>query len=220
MVGDINPEVVDVYRAIKEDPHAVADVLESIPQTSDAFYVLRKTQPIELDLAHRAARLIFLMKSCFNGVYRTNLRGEFNVPMGNRVYALPSREILLSTQRQLRGTSLVSGDFRTTLARSRPGDWIYMDPPYRQAGRYRGEYGYGNEFAQGKLAEFVKVARELTAKGRFITISYAHDEDLISALPGWAVHRVVAARTVAGKQAVRGLVPELILTNYTQYGPV
>lgn len=214
ILGDVNPMVIDVYRAITRDFHAVADVLDTIPMTGDAFYTLRAIDPATLDLTYRAARLIFLMKACFNGVYRTNRSGKFNVPMGSRVYALPTREELSRAAAMLGGATLIAGDFQTTIAESTAGDWVYMDPPYRQAGRYRGEYGYGAKFDDEAFEQFVVVAEKLAARGVQVMVSYQYDERLIDALKGWCVHSVTAARTVASKTASRVHAREMIMTSY------
>lgn len=207
--------VIDVYQAIMRDPHAVADALDTIPKTENAFYALRAVDPATLDLTYRAARLIFLMKACFNGVYRTNRLGKFNVPMGSRVYALPTREELSRASRMLSGATLMAGDFRKTIAESNAGDLVYMDPPYRQTGRYRGEYGYGAKFDDENFDQFVASARNLSLRGVHVMVSYLYDERLIDALQGWSVHPVTAARTVAGKTTSRGHARELIMTSYS-----
>lgn len=214
ILGDINPEVINLYDAVKSDPAGVSDALESIPKTRDAYYTLRAIKPCDMSQSQRAARLIFLMKACFNGVYRTNRSGVFNVPMGDRVYGLPSKEDLLRSQSQLHHTHLVLGDFSKTLELTKPGDWIYMDPPYRSSGRYRGEYGLSTDFQAKGLSALVAHAKKLSSSGRLLTISYSYDEALIDSLAGWYVHRVSTARTVAGNVAVRGKTAELILTNY------
>lgn len=216
ILGDINPEVINLYEAIKVDPEGVFIDLTSIPRTPEAYYQLRAIRPNQITTTQRAARLIFLMKACFNGVYRTNRKGEFNVPMGDRVYALPSLEDISRVHAQLLRTELVLGDFSKTIQQSSPGDWIYMDPPYRSSGRYRGEYGYAADFRKEELALLIASAKRLAAQGTSITISYSHDDALIDALPGWTVHRVSAYRTVAGNATVRGRAAELILTNYKQ----
>ncbi|MDD5329614.1 MAG: Dam family site-specific DNA-(adenine-N6)-methyltransferase [Sulfuricella sp.] len=214
ILGDINAQVIDVYRAIRSDPNSVADALEEIPKTADAYYKLRAQDPSSLNLSQRAARLIFLMKACFNGVYRTNLRGEFNVPMGDRVYALPTRKHLIETHQLIQNAHLVSGDFRETLALSRPGDWVYMDPPYRKIDRYRGEYGYAGRFGESEMSLLIDTARELASRGISVTMSYAYDEAFVRSLSGWSVHLVSATRSVASKAEFRLKVPEVILTSY------
>lgn len=214
VLGDINPNVMAVYRAISEDPHAVSDALDSVPATSEAYYILRALDPNALTLAQRAARLIFLMKSCFNGVYRTNRQGLFNVPMGNRIYALPSRERLVATQRLLRQTQLIEGGYLETLEHSQCGDWVYMDPPYRKQGRFRGEYGYSAKFTDSALDGLIVRAEEMASTGRHVMLSYSYDEELLDALPKWKSHVVTTVRTVASAAGARRMATELILTSY------
>lgn len=214
VLGDINDEVISVYRAVRDEPNEVSCALESIPRTSEAYYLLRATKPELLTSAQRAARLIFLMKACFNGVYRTNKSGLFNVPMGNRIYAIPNRQEILDAHYLMRGLEVHSGDFKKTLQASRPGDWIYLDPPYRMDGRYRGEYGYRGKFCSDDRGDLVSISRELGDSGRKIMLSYCHDEGIIEAFSNWNIHRLEARRSVSGKIAARGRAIELVLTNY------
>lgn len=219
ILGDINTCVIDMYRAIQQDATGVADTLDGIPKTIESFYTLRAISPGDLSLVQRAARLIFLMKSCFNGVYRTNKLGKFNVPMGDKIYALPSREELLSAQALLKGSQLMNADFETTLAGCESGDWIYLDPPYKGPGRYRGEYGYNAEFCAGSMASFVQSVRRLNDKGCLITISYSLDETLIQELSGWHVTQVNAKRSVAGASSKRAIAREIIIRNFESAHP-
>jgi len=214
LLGDINREVIAVYRAIQSAPHRIATLLESIPHTRDAYSSLRATHPSTLSDEERAARLIFLMKACFNGVYRTNRKGEFNVPMGNRVYALPSLPALLEAQRLLTNTTLIAGDFSQTLAATEAGDWVYLDPPYQSSKRYRGEFGYGARFQGDAVDRLVLDMRRMADAGRHVMLSHSFDEDLKSRLTGWYVHEVQTLRTVSGKGARRAVARELIATSY------
>jgi DNA adenine methylase len=212
VLGDINPAVIDVYRAIKADPHELSDVLDSIPPTGEAYYALRALDIARLTLAQRAARLIFLMKACFNGVYRTNRAGHFNVPLGSRMYAKPTRSELVDASELLQGVDLVAGDFEATLALSRPGDWVYLDPPYRRAGRYRGEYGV--DFGDNSLERLLKAAQSMASSGRHVALSFCDDERLVEQLSGWGVSRTWTRRTVSAAAASRREMVELVFTSY------
>lgn len=214
ILGDLNSCVIDVYRAIQTDAEAVAATLDGIPKTSEAYYQLRSLDPAQLSLVQRAARLIFLMKACFNGVYRTNKLGKFNVPMGDKIYALPSLSELVHAQSLLRGTTLLNADFGATVKNCRPNDWIYMDPPYKSPGRFRGEYGYNAEFCSLRVASLVATIRHLSDAGCYVTLSYSFDQELIDSLPGWYVTPVTARRSVAGELAKRVAAREIIVQNY------
>ena len=214
ILGDLNSCVIDVYRAIQADAEGVAATLNGIPKTPEAYYQLRALNPLQLSLVQRAARLIFLMKACFNGVYRTNKLGKFNVPMGDKIYALPTRDELVEAQSLLQGTTLFNGDFAATVDNCRPKDWIYMDPPYKSPGRFRGEYGYNAEFCSVRIATLVNTVKRLSDVGCYVTLSYSFDQELIDALPGWHVTPVTARRSVAGELAKRVAAREIIVQNY------
>jgi DNA adenine methylase len=214
ILGDLNSCVIDVYRAIQMDAEGVAATLDGIPKTPEAYYQLRSLDTMKLSLVQRAARLIFLMKACFNGVYRTNKLGKFNVPMGDKIYALPSRDELFKAQSLLRGARLLNADFAETVNHCRPNDWIYMDPPYRSHGRFRGEYGYNAEFCSVRVASLVTAIKRLSDSGCYVTLSYSFDEELIDALSGWYVTSVTARRSVAGELSKRVLAREIIVQNY------
>lgn len=214
VLGDRNPDVINVYGAIRRNPSEVADALDSIPRTREAFYKLRAISPDALDSAHRAARLIFLMKACFNGVYRTNLKGHFNVPMGSKIYSLPSRDQLLEASQLLRGAQLLAADFSETIKMAGPKDWVYMDPPYKPTGRHRGEYGLAGRFDAGDLNRFVTLAHMLSRRGCYVAISHQAEPELIDHFKNWRVQSTQALRSVAGSLGARQVVTEIVFTNY------
>lgn len=214
ILGDKNAAVIDIYRAVKRNPTLLNALLESIPKTSDGYYLLRSLDERQLTVEQRAARLIFLMKACFNGVFRTNMAGKFNVPMGSRIYALPTYVELTMASSALRGARLISGDFEKTLSLATRGDLVYLDPPYKEHGRYRGEYGYSAHFSESDLSRLIGRAKELAQDGILVILSYADDERILDLLPTWNVMRYELVRTVAGAKPYRRKVREIILTSY------
>lgn len=213
-LGDINPEVIDVYTAVRDTPAEVHRYLASIPVSADAYYSLRELDRATLTLEQRAAQLIYLMKACFNGVYRTNRNGKFNVPMGSRTYSIPTLQELLAASSVLRGTKLVTGDFKTAFVDAQPGDFVYLDPPYPTVTRYRGEYGYAARFENKDKLRLLAAARELTDRNVYVMLSYVHDEEMIEGLKGWGRMYESVRRTVAGRATFRNDVSEMVMTNY------
>src|SRR5687767_1111103 len=101
------------------------------PGNREYYYSLRATHTKHPDAPRRAARVVYLNTYCFNGLYRTNARGHFNVPFsGMRNGPLPSRETLYRAANFLRRATLIAADFERTLQRVQPGDFVYLDPPY------------------------------------------------------------------------------------------
>lgn len=210
-ISDINIELVRAYQAIKSDPKGVGEYLHSIPHTEDAYYKIRAVDPSGLSDQAAAARFIFLMKSCFNGVYRENKLGKFNTPWGGRVYKLPSLSELVAIQELLENTSISSCDFRDSTRNARKGDFVYLDPPYPQT-RYRGEYG--RQFSRDDLVDLIRQCHLLSEKGVKVMLSYIDDSFVVDNLKQWNITRASPIRSVAQSGRSRGRVTEILVTNY------
>jgi DNA adenine methylase len=214
-LGDLNPEVIVTYEALRDTPDEVLDFLYGIPRTADGYYTLRGLDPAALTKSQRAARLLFLMKGCFNGVYRTNKEGRFNVPLGNKFFALPSPEAVRSASAALSGVDLVCGDFSAAVSDASAGDFVYMDPPYSEAVRFRGEYSYRGAFGANDQDRLISTCNELTRKGVQVLLSFKESDAVCEALPGWSIRRLQVTRSVAGFARARGTANELLAFNYT-----
>jgi len=214
VLGDINPEVIATYAAIRDQPSDVLLHLESIPKTSSAYYKLRAIDPTALTDAQRAARLIFLMKGCFNGVYRTNQQGLFNVPLGNKFFALPTREIIDAASSALSQIDLVCGDFTEVIARASRGDFVYLDPPYSDSDRFRGEYSYSGAFQHNDLQRLIKSCNDLTKNEVRVLLSFKESPAVTDGLPGWSFRQLEVARSVSGFAHTRRTAREILAYNY------
>ncbi|MCV2356613.1 Dam family site-specific DNA-(adenine-N6)-methyltransferase [Paucibacter sp. B2R-40] len=214
VLGDINPEIISMYRAVKSSPREVLDYIESIPTTKEGYLTVRALEPKNLSENQRAARLIFIMKACFNGVYRTNRAGAFNVPLGSRFYRLPSKEEIDEASRVLSNTVLRLGDYSKALDGAEAGDFVYLDPPYSDGNRFRGEYSYDGAFSVDDRDRFLKTCADLTTKKVKILVSFKLEESFITKLKGWNVQKLDVPRSVAGFASSRVAAAEIIATNY------
>ena len=138
IVADSNPELVNLYRAVAQSVEVVIERLCSCVNTEDAFYVMRALDWTSMDPADAAARTIFLNRTCFNGLYRVNKSGGFNVPFGR--YKNPKivdKEALRAASTLLCSSTIVQGDYKTVLATyAAPGDFVFLDPPYLPVSKY------------------------------------------------------------------------------------
>jgi len=132
ILGDLNPELVATYMEVKHRLPAVLAELKTLPQANrEAYKRLRETETSTMTGAARAARFIYLNRFCFNGIYRTNRLGKFNVPYsGDRCGNLPKDELFQKCSRRLQTACFVRGDFEKVLDKAKKGDLVYMDPPY------------------------------------------------------------------------------------------
>lgn len=132
VIADINPELVNLYKAVRDTPQDIIDILKSFENNEDFYYEIRNWNRIELSETMQAARTLFLNKTCFNGLYRVNKKGDFNTPYGS--YKNPNfinEEGILDASKVLQGTTIVNSSYKETLDKyAQPGDLIFLDPPY------------------------------------------------------------------------------------------
>jgi len=215
ILGDINLELMLTYKTVRDNPTAVARELQDLLPTKDKYYSLRNTPPDTLSEASRAARFIFLNRLCFNGLYRTNLRGEFNVPYGGTEGGqLPSSEQLRSASRVLKFAELKTCDFEHVLECVIPGDFVYMDPPYSiRARRTFREYS-SQKFGDSQLAKLRRWMCHFEKRGIPFLVSYADSDEARSLSVGFKTRHVEARRNIAGFHGHRRKAVECLISNY------
>lgn len=130
ILSDLNADLVTTYEALRDSPLKVKRYLAAHHKshTQDYYYRLRESRP--RSPATIAARFIYLNRTCFNGIYRVNLQGVFNVPKGTKDYALLPTDDFEAVSCRLQSAQLVACDFADTIDRARDGDFLYIDPPY------------------------------------------------------------------------------------------
>jgi DNA adenine methylase len=180
-LSDLNPELMECYQSIKEDPDGVAKHLSRLKNDETMYYKVRQSRP--RSALGRSARLIYLTSLSFNGIYRQNLKGEFNVPYGYKYSkSLPTIEQLRHVSRRLSSAALASVDFQEATAAAAPGDTVYFDPPYTVAHNNNGFVKYNASIFswddQRRLAEH---ATWLANRGCRVFISNA-DHDAVRKL--------------------------------------
>jgi DNA adenine methylase len=130
-LSDSNPELVHAYRQVRDDVAGVLDQLSRHVYERPHFEAVRALDPLRLSASARAARFIYLNKTCFNGLWRVNRSGRFNVPIGR--YKDPrfcDPATLLRASHALRDVQITHQRFEAALSRVGPGDFVYLDPPY------------------------------------------------------------------------------------------
>ena len=215
ILGDLNPELIATYIEVKYRMSAVLEELKAIPTSSKAEYIrLRSLDTSKMTPHARAARFIYLNRFCFNGIYRTNLAGQFNVPFsGDRCGAMPADEVFNQCSSRLRGTRFINGDFESVLAHARPGDLVYMDPPYAvQARRVFREYD-PSTFTHTDIVRLRSWMERLTASGIQFVVSYAESEEADILKKNFYHETVSVRRNIAGFAAHRAQANEILITN-------
>ncbi|MBH1664157.1 Dam family site-specific DNA-(adenine-N6)-methyltransferase [Stenotrophomonas maltophilia] len=214
IVGDINPELVHFYRMARWRPRVVARLADAWGLEDETYYQVRTLDPLSLSAERRAARFLYLNRLCFNGVYRTNRQGQFNVPRGTRVPGMPSEQELAELGRRLKAVDIYCSDFEEIVSYAREGDFLYLDPPYAGRGaRDRGEYGKGS-FLEADIQRLAIALNEASRRGAKVLVSYADTMEIRGALCGWNTFELRVPRNVSGFMKGRKSASEILVRNY------
>lgn len=213
LLCDINNELINCFQQIKRNTRLYEKLIE-LPKTEDYYYKLRSTHPEQLNVEQRAIRFLYLNRFCFNGVYRTNMKGEFNVPRGRNTGDFPEKVIFDSARRSLKNASLKNQSYEVTLSSLSKGDFAYIDPPYSSSTRFTGEYGIGS-FTSGKLPDFISHLNELDQTGVKFLFSYRLCVETTSKLKDrFLVQELPVKRHIAGFKRNWNQVTEILVKNY------
>ncbi|HET6147400.1 MAG TPA: DNA adenine methylase [Polyangia bacterium] len=217
VLADCNQDLIDCYQAIKSDVKGVISALGGLAVGPDEFYELRAQNPTELDPSRRAARTIYLNKVGFNGLYRVNSRGQFNVPYGRHnnplVCDVPR---LQAAAAALKNVKLCCQDFAKTVATAKPADFVYFDPPYVpvSATAYFTAYARSpfGPSEQGRLAQVLRQLRERKVPALLSNSDCAATRGLYDGLEMRSVDVRRAINSVATR---RGSVKEILVKSFS-----
>lgn len=215
VLGDANRRLVRAYTGVRDDVDEVLDFLRRSPHSKEFFLKLRRWEVDRADAASTAAWLIYLNHTCFNGLYRVNRSGDFNVPFGDYVNPrICDEPNLRACSAALTSAEIHYGDFSAVLERAKTGDFVYLDPPYLPISATSSFAGYTPDgFRLRDHRRLRDVALELKARGVHILISNSAAPAVLELFAeGFDVRRVQAPRTVAARGASRGKVEELIIS--------
>ena len=172
-LSDVNPALMDVYLAVRDCVDDVIRLLKQHRHSETYYYKVRARNPEKMGLAARAARIIYLNKTCYNGLFRENKSGQFNVPFGR--YKNPTicdEPNLRAVSQILQRTDIASRPFSAVLDIARPGDFVYFDPPYHPASSTASFTSYArNGFNERDQILLRDVFAELGQKGVRVMLS-------------------------------------------------
>ena len=174
IIADSNPELINMYRQVAANVDEIIQYLKKYENTSEMFYTVREQDWTQLPKAEAAARTIFLNRTCFNGLYRVNKQGKFNVPYGK--YANPKicdEDGLKAASEALKKAELLCGDYLLVLDHyAQPGDFVFLDPPYLPISEYADFKRYTKEqFYEEDHVELAKIIMRLQERGCHIILT-------------------------------------------------
>ena len=216
-LSDANAHLIACYRRVRDEPESIARYLEQHRKlhSSAHYYRERETYNRSRPSAAQAARFIYLNQSCFNGVFRVNMEGKYNVPYGKKDSPnLPNASHLKRISTLLHSATLMVADYQKAIAHVRKGDFVYLDPPYPPLNGTAYFTHYTKErFGDDDQSRLAKAVRELDRRGAMIMMSNADLPGIRRLYRGFTIRELSVMRFVSCKKT-KHAVGELVVTNY------
>jgi DNA adenine methylase len=216
ILADQNEDLVACYRAVKNDVDGLIRALKELPHDRDTFYRIREEDPAGKSDVERGARLVYLNRTCFNGLWRVNASGKFNVPFGR--YENPrivDEEGLRLASQALARAEIVRADFEDATRGLGAGDFVYFDPPYIPLTKTASFTAYASGgFGPKDQERLTRVLGELRERHVLGMLSNADTEDARALYRDFAVQVVKAPRAINSNAKKRGKVNELLVTSW------
>jgi DNA adenine methylase len=220
VLADRNEELVACYRAVRDEVEGVIDALHGLQYDKDLFYEVRSRSTDGMSDVERASRFIYLNRTCFNGLWRVNASGKFNVPFGK--YKNPrilDRDGLCAASRALAGVEVVSCDFIDVTRSLGRRDFVYLDPPYVPLSRTASFTAYAKDgFSEADQERLARELHDMKARGVKAMLSNADTPVTRALYDGLACHTVRAPRSISCDAATRGDAGELVVTTWEPAG--
>ncbi len=209
---DRNPDLVAVYRALQRDVEGVIDVLAHYRYSKDDYYRIRGEKP--RSLVKRAARIIYLNKTGYNGLYRVNSSGQFNVPFGRYVNPkICDERRLRAAAEALRGVEIAERDFEETARQAKPGDAVYFDPPYVPVSRTANFTAYARDgFGMDEHERLARVFAEVAERGVRVVLSNSDTPATRRLFRGFSPEKVLVGRSINSRTTGRGPIAEILVS--------
>lgn len=223
VVNDSNSELINCYKVIRDSLDELMEDLKRHENNEDYYYNIRdwdrKKNYDSKTAVERASRIIFLNKTCYNGLFRVNSHGEFNVPFGR--YKKPNildEEVLKAVSYYLNNNDikLLNGDFEDAVKDAKAGDFVYFDPPYDPISNTASFTGYDmNGFNKDEQIRLKNTVDNLNKRGCQVLLSNADTDFIVDLYKDYQIEKVYATRAINSNALKRGKVQEvLVMNNY------
>lgn len=213
---DINSDLIELYTVVRDNVEELIEALSQHYNDKDYYYEVRAWKPSQLTPIQRAARLIFLNHTCYNGLYRVNKEGQFNVPFGK--YKNPTicdKPGLRASSIALQRANLEVGDFETIRKYGQKGDFVYFDPPYEPISETSNFTSYTtNGFSKQDQSRLAEIFTELDKRGCLLMLSNSNAPLIYELYDKFNIHEISARRAINRNPEGRGKITELLVTNF------
>jgi DNA adenine methylase len=210
LLADKNIELIGCYTVLRDHPDELIRRLRRLRNDADTYYRVRRSLP--RSEVSKAARFMYLANLSFNGIYRVNFEGHFNVPYGHRAgRPVFDADRLRRSSRTLQGVKLVPDDFEVAVRTARATDLVYLDPPYTVAHSNNGFIRYNAKlFSWDDQQRLARVASDLAARGCHVIVSNASHPPIRALYPGFSVYELERRSNISARAASRTQISEYV----------
>ncbi|MGB5787651.1 MAG: Dam family site-specific DNA-(adenine-N6)-methyltransferase [Stenotrophomonas geniculata] len=215
LLSDLNGELVNLYSCIRSHPQRIKNALRRhhAAHCEEYYYRVRAGRP-RSDVG-KAARMLYLNRTCWNGLYRVNKKGEFNVPIGTKDSVILESDDFQALSQVLHSAEIVCGDFEFILDRSGAGDFVFIDPPYTVAHNNNGFVKYNERLFGWEDQIRLRLAVDrAVSRGAKVLITNAAHASIYELYEGYEQITVSRAGIIAGSAASRGSFGEVVIKCY------
>lgn len=219
VISDTNEELINAYLVIRDNADALIRSLRYHKNEEAYYYKVRAKDPVKLSDIQRASRFIYLNKTCYNGLYRENSKGQFNTPYGryknpNIVDAENLRAVAAYLKRS--NVKILCQDYKTTAIMAEKGDFVYFDPPYHPLSQTASFTKYvRGDFAARDQEELAETYRTLSQRGCYVMLSNSNTPFIMDLYKGFEILKIEANRFINCKADKRGKgLVEVLVKNY------
>lgn len=214
VLSDINKDLITTYTNIRCNPSEVYQQLTKFPKGKEAYYEIRNKYNESSDSIYNSALFLYLNTYCFNGLYRTNLTGKFNVPYSESSGNLIDEESLIEIAKYLNKAKLITGDFQEVILNNcEANDFVYLDPPYAIKNRRIFHQYSPDTFGLNDIERLKEVITEIDNRQAKFVLSYAHCAESMEISKNWNHRLVSTVRNISGFAQHRKMEQEIIITN-------
>ncbi|PAU73293.1 DNA adenine methylase [Vreelandella alkaliphila] len=213
LLSDTNQELITTYKAIRNRNRKVRSLLEEYHQkhSKEFYYYMRAQTPKTQEGI--AARIIYLNRTCWNGLYRVNLSGQFNVPIGTKKNVILESDNFSATAKLLRRSEVIHSDFEAIIDRAKENDFVFVDPPYTVKHNLNGFVKYNEQlFSWEDQVRLKKSIDRATSRGAKVLITNADHDSIIDLYKNYKNSSTfIRANVLSGKSEFRGKYSELAI---------
>lgn len=218
-LSDSIEEIINLYKVIRDDVESLITISRKHIYDQKYYYNIRSQDPAELDDIQRASRTLYLNKTCFNGLYRVNSKGQFNVSFGDYTDPVIVNEgALRNASRAFQRAELYAGDFEIVMKNARAGDFVYFDPPYVPLSPTSNFTGYtSGAFGIADHRRLRDVFGALQERGCYVMLSNSNTDFVKELYRGCNIKVINATRAINSDASKRGIIKELVILSYPDH---